>query len=188
MSFPADITYSIMLQASLPELIKLCKTERAAFNICDNPRFWQKKLQLDYPNLQKPNDVDWKRFYIDYTQGRYKLVTLRISKLNVMAATPLNLESIVARLRRNNVAQLLIHQDNSISDIMKQILPYIDPQDFGSIRIIGMIDRSNQQIYDMRFPLDFSQYAETIKPINTVQISLDKYLFDLLDRISVSIV
>lgn len=47
---PKDVAFKIFLDLSPPDVINFCLTDKAnKKRICDNPEFWIKKLEKDYP-------------------------------------------------------------------------------------------------------------------------------------------
>ena len=61
---PKDVLIMMMLDLDLPDVLKMCRSNKR-FNeiLCQNPLFWRKKLEKEYPKLDISNVKDYKGLY-----------------------------------------------------------------------------------------------------------------------------
>lgn len=61
---PKDVLIMMMLDLDLPDVLKMCRSNKR-FNeiLCQNPLFWRKRLEKEYPKLDISNVKDYKGLY-----------------------------------------------------------------------------------------------------------------------------
>lgn len=130
MSIPNDIIYELMLKASVPGLIQLCKVNKFAHTICQDQTFWETKTHLDFPNLPMINILDWKKFYVKFALGRAKFVPISIRELGKI----------------KTLHSILIYDDDLISDIINRVVQETKEVVWG-IRFIKFVGASISIVY-----------------------------------------
>lgn len=66
-TLPRDLLFNLLLHLKTPALLKLCNSDKRLYHFCDesNEYFWQQKVLQDYQTAPaKPNNISWKRYYI----------------------------------------------------------------------------------------------------------------------------
>ena len=62
---PPDVFANIALSLSYNDLEQLCRTNPNIRSLCNNDQFWYQRTRQDFRNLNKPNDLTWKEYYIN---------------------------------------------------------------------------------------------------------------------------
>ena len=80
-TLPRDLLFDLLLYLKNSHLLNLCNSNKQLYNFCDesNERFWQQKVYFDYQNQPippKPNNLSWKRFYIQLGTNHFKQIPI----------------------------------------------------------------------------------------------------------------
>lgn len=50
---PLDVLEKMSMELSGKDLLKFCQTDARTRRLCDNPQFWERRFQKDYPDIYK---------------------------------------------------------------------------------------------------------------------------------------
>ena len=78
-TLPRDLLFDLLLHLKNTNLLNLCNTNKRLAQFCDesNDYFWQQKVLLDYSDIPpKPNNISWKRYYVQLGTNHLKRIPL----------------------------------------------------------------------------------------------------------------
>ena len=117
---PYDLKFNVMLHSNFDNIRLLCSTNRAFHDICNDPYFWQQKINLDFGFIIPDISVDY---------HVYKLLHNKLKRKAVLTPYMLYVMYNLNRIHSENSNQLQIHSISSnewkmLTDTQKQ--QYID--------------------------------------------------------------
>ena len=177
-----DFLHLIMLRSSSKDIIEFCKVNRITRDISSTDHFWKKKFKRDFSssdlNLidKPPEELNWKRFYILFSQSKLKLVTLKIYNYDY------TLEIIPIKCY---IGKIWIFASNNMNDILYKIIKCIEPDKYNVLYKIYFGTTYSQYSYTIKFPLFSIEYMKMFELLSTIQIHNDKNLFDIITDISI---
>lgn len=74
---PTFMKINILEQMEPKELFNFCKVNKSMKDICNDDNFWQHIFKITYRDriYDKPSNMSWRQYYIDFFQYPYEVVT-----------------------------------------------------------------------------------------------------------------
>ena len=111
---PFDVLLTSLEQMPLPNLLKLCSSDKYFRTLCQDERLWKRRTELEFGNKTKPVNSTWKEYYLSFINRK----------------VPIYYQGDV-------VGNTIIYSDNkeytlkSLIDLLKQISPYPNKDIYG---------------------------------------------------------
>jgi hypothetical protein len=74
-TIPNEILREILMELNLPDVLKICSSNRQISLICNSDTFWKQRLERDYPLAKNILNIPYKNFYIGVYQIYKKYIT-----------------------------------------------------------------------------------------------------------------
>ena len=127
-NLPKDVLFRLALELNLPELLKLCATNKRINSlVCERNDIWYYKLNSEFPGYQmlKPTPKDNYRLLYELTQLKQKLdlkediyELYKLQELNLMNNEIKGLPKEIGDLSN---LQTLVLRDNQLKELPKEI-------------------------------------------------------------------
>lgn len=128
-----DILVLVLLQFKIDDplyfirLVKVCRKLRANLSGENAKKYWQIRLENDFPKIDSEQITDYKKVYFEQWQSRKRRVYLRVGGRVGESIEDINLKNLLNLVRRGNLAEIskssastfIDHWDLNLVDVLQ---------------------------------------------------------------------